>query len=222
MPSESFTVTDLIPAGADRIYKAWLDSKEHAAMTGGSATSESHVGGKFSAWDGYIRGTNLELEPGRRIVQSWRSNDFPDGAPDSRVEVKLEAADGGTRVTLLHSNVPEGQSADYEKGWREHYFNPMRKYFSAPAPLPPPPVTSGPTPMPPAEEWEVAAAEETLVTPKVAAPKKKKPAAKKKASAKKKKAAVKAKAKKKAPAKKKKADKKKKKDAKKKKKGARR
>jgi uncharacterized protein YndB with AHSA1/START domain len=190
MANETFTVSDLIPASAERIYAAWLDGKEHAAMTGGGATGEGRVGGAFTAWDGYIRGTNVELVPGRRIVQSWRSNDFPDGAADSQVEIKLDPADGGTRITLVHSNVPEGQGADYEKGWREHYFVPMRKYFTGtqpvmPAPLPPPPIVTGPIPMPPADEWETAMEEKTVATPKPkAAPKPKaKVAAKPKAKA---------------------------------------
>ena len=155
MANESLTMSDLIPASADRIYGAWLDGKEHAAMTGGAATAENRVGGAFTAWDGYIRGTNLELEPGRRIVQSWRSNDFPEGAADSQVELKFDPTDGGTRITLTHTNIPEGQSADYEKGWRDHYFTPMRKYFSSAAPAAaamPSPVGTGPTPMPPADE----------------------------------------------------------------------
>lgn len=180
MATESVHVSDVIPASAERIYRAWLDGVEHAAMTGGAATSESHVGGRFSAWDGYIRGTNLALDPGRRIVQAWRSADFPEGSPDSRLEVLLEQDPAGTRVTLIHSEIPEGQASDYEQGWREHYFTPMRLYFTRattkaptpapvaaevppplePAPLPPIPTVISPMPrpaaiaMPPAEEWE--------------------------------------------------------------------
>src|SRR5689334_17027733 len=112
MPSESIQVTDLIPASAQRIYDAWLDGREHAGMTGGAATVESHVGGTFTAWDGYIRGSNLELEPARRIVQSWRSADFPEGSEDSRIELVLEPAEGGTRITITHSNIPDGQGSD--------------------------------------------------------------------------------------------------------------
>ncbi len=128
--ADSFTVSDLIPASPERVYSAWLDAAAHSAMTGGAATVEARVGGRFTAWDGYIEGTTLELAPGRRIVQAWRSADFPEGAGTSRLEIALEAADGGTRITLRHSDIPEGQGGDYEQGWRDHYFTPMRKYFS--------------------------------------------------------------------------------------------
>lgn len=133
MATESFTVSELIPASPERIYRAWLDASEHAAMTGGGATSEPRVGGGHTAWDGYIRGTHLELEPGRRIIQSWRSVDFPEAHADSRLEIMLEPSEGGTRLTLSHSGLPEGQGADYEEGWKDHYFLPMRKYFSTAA-----------------------------------------------------------------------------------------
>jgi activator of HSP90 ATPase len=99
-------------------------------MTGSPAKIDPRVGGKFSAWDGYITGTTLELKPHSRIVQAWRTSEFADGDPDSRVEVTLKAVHAGTKVTLTHSIIPEGQAESYESGWEEWYFAPMRDYFS--------------------------------------------------------------------------------------------
>jgi hypothetical protein len=31
-------------------------------------------------------------------------------------------------LTLIHNNIPKGQS-DYEQGWINHYFEPMKTYF---------------------------------------------------------------------------------------------
>ncbi|MBI4202481.1 MAG: SRPBCC domain-containing protein, partial [Chloroflexi bacterium] len=67
---ESIKLSAVIPATPERIYQAWLDSREHAAFTGGAATVEAKVGGRFTAWDGYIQGTIQALEPGRRILQA--------------------------------------------------------------------------------------------------------------------------------------------------------
>ncbi|MBI5566248.1 MAG: SRPBCC domain-containing protein, partial [Chloroflexi bacterium] len=83
--SDSFELSIVLPASPARVYAAWLSSDEHAAMTGasargsagGSADIEPHVGGTHSAWDGYITGITLELEPDRRIVQTWRTIEFP-------------------------------------------------------------------------------------------------------------------------------------------------
>jgi activator of HSP90 ATPase len=126
----SFTLNALIPAPASEIYEAWLDSRGHSDMTGGKASMSSDVGADVSAWDGYIIGRNLELVPGERIVQSWRTPEFPDDHADSIINVTLAGAPGGTLLTLVHSNVPDGQTSYEQGGWQEHYFEPMQDYFA--------------------------------------------------------------------------------------------
>ena len=128
--SESFEVSTVLPASAERIYQAWLSSDEHAAFIGSSAEIDAAVGGAFSMWDGYIEGVNEELVPNRRIVQSWRTTEFPPESPDSRLEIVLEKVEEGTRLTLSHTELPEGQGKQYREGWEEHYFEGMREYFS--------------------------------------------------------------------------------------------
>ncbi|MBA3824083.1 MAG: SRPBCC domain-containing protein [Ktedonobacterales bacterium] len=130
--SYDFTVADVIPALPKRIYTAWLDSAEHSAMTGGSALMASEVGGQFTAWDGYIAGVNLELEPFRRIVQSWRTTDYSANDGDSQIEVLFEGTPDsmGTWVIIHHTQVPEEQTSYQEVGWQENYFDPMKDYFS--------------------------------------------------------------------------------------------
>lgn len=128
--SHEFTLTATIPATPEEIYDAWLDAGTHAAMTGGEVTRAStEIGGTFDAWGGYIAGTNIALEPGRRIVQAWRTTRFTDDDPDSRIEVILEPVDGGTALTLNHSNVPDGHDGYRDGGWENNYFRPMRAYF---------------------------------------------------------------------------------------------
>jgi activator of HSP90 ATPase len=124
-----FELSILLPASPQTIYAAWLSSEGHTALTGSPALAEGKVGGKFSAWDGYIFGSTLELEPARRIVQAWRTGEFPAQAPDSRLEIVLEAVQNGTKLTLIHSEMPEEQVQEYRQGWEDFYFKPMREYF---------------------------------------------------------------------------------------------
>lgn len=131
MRTESFEVTTFFPGvTAEHLYQAWLDSAEHTAFTGSPAQVEPIAGGRFTAWDGYISGKTLELQPFRLIVQAWRTTEFPAQAPDSRLEAWLEEKEGGVQMRLVHSEIPEGQADDYRLGWEEHYFIPMREYFS--------------------------------------------------------------------------------------------
>jgi uncharacterized protein YndB with AHSA1/START domain len=124
-----FTLFCALPASPEAVYDAWLDSAAHSAMTGSEARIGKRVGDRYSAWDGYIEGATLELAPGRRIVQSWRTTDFGATDPDSTIVVDLEPTKTGTRLTLTHKGVPDRQT-DYENGgWRDFYFAPMKAYF---------------------------------------------------------------------------------------------
>jgi len=125
-----FTMSAVIPATVSEIYTAWMSSEGHAAMTGSPAKVDGNVGGKFTAWDGYIFGSTLELEPQQRIVQAWRTSEFPDDAPDSHLEIVFEEVAKGTKVTLTHSDMPEDQVHSYRQGWEDFYFKPMKEYFS--------------------------------------------------------------------------------------------
>ncbi len=119
----------IIPATPIEVYEAYIDEEKQTEFTGSKATSDSRVGGEFTAWDGYITGKYLELEPGKKIVQEWTSTDFPEGAPPSRFEISLKEAKGGTELTMIHSGVPEDAAEDIDQGWKDYYWEPMKKYF---------------------------------------------------------------------------------------------
>ena len=133
--ADNIRVTDVIPAAPERVFVAWLDSETHSAFTGARASIDG-VGGTYTAWNGYIQGTTFEAEPHHRIVQSWRTTEFPAEAPPSRLEVLFEPSQDGTIITLVHTEIPDGQGAQYEAGWKEHYFGPMKQYFGGSEAIP--------------------------------------------------------------------------------------
>ena len=145
---DSFQVEMLVAAEPQRVFSAWLDPKEHAMFTGGGeAVVEPWNGGRFIAWDGYIHGILLGVDTGIRIVQTWRTSEFPPESRDSRVTVEFDAVRGGTRVRIRHSDLPPSQVKRYEKGWIEHYLKPLARYFAkggkqGAAKSPPPPALS--------------------------------------------------------------------------------
>ncbi len=124
-----FEVSERFSVSPELLYKAWLNSTEHTAMTGGRATASDNVGGKFSAWDGYISGENVALHGGKRILQSWRTTEFDPDAPDSILEILFDADGNGAHVTIRHKRLPE-DGMKYKQGWVDYYFEPMKEYFS--------------------------------------------------------------------------------------------
>ena len=119
----------IFPVDSNQLFQDWLSSIGHSAFTGSPAEIEPRIGGHFSAWDGYIWGITLELEPDHRIVQSWRTTEFPTEASDSLIELKFEQVNDGTKLTIVHSNIPDDQAEGYEAGWEDYYFKPMREYY---------------------------------------------------------------------------------------------
>jgi activator of HSP90 ATPase len=111
------------------LFNAWLNYEEHAAFTGAGAVVDPKVGGKFTAWDAYISGTTIKLEPFNRIVQKWRTTEFPEDAPDSLLEILFEDAPKGCRLTLVHTEIPDGDGEMYREGWEDYYFKPMKEYY---------------------------------------------------------------------------------------------
>lgn len=131
---DSIKVSAVFPVSAKRLYQAWLSSREHSAFTGAKAAIEPKIGRSFTAWGGYIQGKTLELEPYQRIVQSWRTSEFPEKSKDSKIEVIFEEAGAKdkikTKITIKHTDIPEGQGEDYRQGWFDYYFKPMKEYFA--------------------------------------------------------------------------------------------
>lgn len=129
MAKDTFTLKEVFPVSAQRLYEAWLDSEEHAAFIGGEAGIEPKEGGRFTAWGDYISGKIIRLETNYRIKMKWRTTEFPEDAEDSIVEVRLEDHKDGTQLSLKHQNIPAGQGDKYKEGWQDFYFEPMHEYF---------------------------------------------------------------------------------------------
>ena len=122
-----------IRATPARVYATLMDEKKHAQFTGERARIDRGVGGTFTCYGTYINGITLELQPGKHIVQAWRSRNWPKGTY-SIVAFKLSKAAGG-RTTLRFSQVgvPTNDYRDKNKGWRTHYWEPLKRYLAATA-----------------------------------------------------------------------------------------
>ena len=128
----SMRTTVILPVAPKALYKAWLSSREHSAMTGGKAKASPRKSGRFTAWDDHIRGKNLKLKPHWCIVQSWRTSEFPNSAKDTQIELCIHpSGKTDTKLIFIHSKLTPKQVRQYRAGWRTHYWKPMKKYFAS-------------------------------------------------------------------------------------------
>ena len=120
----------LIPlASPEEVYRAFVSSKEHTEFTGSEAKCSAKVGGRFTAWDKYISGKNLELVQGKKIVQEWKTSEWPQGYEPSILKISLKKKGTGAQLTMIQSQVPAPQVDQYDKGWYESYWEPLKQHF---------------------------------------------------------------------------------------------
>jgi activator of HSP90 ATPase len=121
-----------IGAAPARIYEALLDSRTFTKFSGSTAEIDRGVGGAFSMFGGVITGRNIEEAPNARLVQAWRNNMVWPAGLYSVVRFELKAQGTGTLVVLDHTGFPldAGEAESLARGWYEHYWTPLRKYFA--------------------------------------------------------------------------------------------
>jgi activator of HSP90 ATPase len=120
--------TAVFKAAPKDVYELLMDSKKHTGFTHSPATISKKVGGKFSAWDGWIYGTNMKLMPGKLIVQKWRGDDWPKGYY-SVTTFAFAKKGTGTRLTFTQKDVPMSVYSDVSKGWKKYYWEMMAEYL---------------------------------------------------------------------------------------------
>ena len=118
-----------LPASAAKLYRMYLDPKQHAAFTGSPVTIAPRVGAPFKAFGGALSGTVLHLVPNRLIVQSWRSTKFSRRDLDSTLVLSFWPEKPGARIELTHVNVADSDFAGVSEGWGKYYWAPWRAYL---------------------------------------------------------------------------------------------
>jgi uncharacterized protein YndB with AHSA1/START domain len=109
------------------VYDLLADSRSRTEVTGREARISDKVGGKFSADAGQVTGVNVDLVPGRRLVQAWRRKDFPEGIYSMVAITFAPTPSGGTELVLTHRGVPKHLLDQIEDYWRLVYWAPMKK-----------------------------------------------------------------------------------------------
>ena len=117
------------------IYRALMDSRKHAAFTGAPAKIDPAVGGRFAAWGPHIQGITVELIANKRIVQAWRTQNWPPGHYSIAV-FDLKPSKTGTVLVFTQVGIPARNAKDITEGWKTHYWQPLKKFLEPERPTP--------------------------------------------------------------------------------------
>jgi uncharacterized protein YndB with AHSA1/START domain len=109
-----------IEAPPDVVFSHLVLPERMVSWMGQWAELQARPGGLFAVdVNGYlIRGEYLEVEPPHRVVVSWGiagADDLPPGS--SRVEFTLTPTATGTRLSLVHSGLPDARAMTHGNGW---------------------------------------------------------------------------------------------------------
>jgi len=111
------------------IYDLLADSRKHSAVTGRPANISTKIGGAFSIGESDVTGINVDLVPGKRIVQAWRHRRFPEGIYSMAAVTLKPTPDGGTELVLTHRGVPKDLIPETEQAWRDEVWSRMKAYL---------------------------------------------------------------------------------------------
>jgi uncharacterized protein YndB with AHSA1/START domain len=123
--TDAFATEVDLPAPPEEIFRHLTDPAAMIRWMGQHAVLKPVPGGAFEVdINGVpVRGRYLEVDPPRRVVVSWGvagNADLPPGA--SRVEVTLTPIASGTRLRLVHRDLPPDQASIHDTGW-QHFLS---------------------------------------------------------------------------------------------------
>ncbi|OLN85099.1 hypothetical protein CCHL11_06260 [Colletotrichum chlorophyti] len=117
---------------AEEAYQTFVDPGRIAAFTRAppKVFEGAKKGGKFQLFDGNVTGEYLELDAPKKIVQSWRLKQWPEGH-FSKLSIEFDQNDVD-HVTLMRVNwdgVPVGEEDATRRNWQEYYVNSIKRTF---------------------------------------------------------------------------------------------
>ncbi|MDO8625463.1 MAG: SRPBCC family protein [Candidatus Diapherotrites archaeon] len=120
--------TVLFDASPHDVFELLMDSKKHSEFTESKCVISRKVGGKISAYDGYISGKNLEVIADKKIVQEWSASDWPEGTV-SIATFEFKPKGTKTELVFTQTGVPADFVDDITSGWHEHYWDKMKLFL---------------------------------------------------------------------------------------------
>lgn len=120
-----------IKASPAEVFSTLVEARKILDWSGQKGRVASRVGGKVALFDGWVKGVVLDCKDKRTLAYTWLTADWPEETKPSVVRYKLAAAKNGTKLTLVHSELPSRKEMlSHKSGWTEFFFDPLRNYFA--------------------------------------------------------------------------------------------
>lgn len=117
----------IIPALPEEVYAALTTEATISLWTGDTTSFVAEEGAEFSMWDGSIVGKNIELVPGKKLVQQWYFGE--EQTTPSIVTIKLHLSKNATSLELMHTNIPDQDYDDIVDGWNNSYMLDLMEFY---------------------------------------------------------------------------------------------
>ncbi|MFZ1677073.1 MAG: SRPBCC domain-containing protein [Saprospiraceae bacterium] len=127
MKTKTIKQTVIFSTTPEKLYDMLMSSKTLSAIHHGKTTMNKRPKGKFTVFDGYCHGYNIELDPGKKIVQAWHFKE--EGWPDDHFSIctfLLTPTSKGTKLTFTQTDVPSVTYDSLSEGWKEYYWEPIQ------------------------------------------------------------------------------------------------
>ena len=112
-----------ITADPEEVFAALTNPFQIELWSGYPADMKAEKGYVFSLWEGDITGVNLEVVPGRLLVQEWF---FGEREEQSIVRITLKKEGVRTQVSLQHSHIPAEVYDEITEGWKDYYLGSVK------------------------------------------------------------------------------------------------
>ncbi|MEO5891923.1 MAG: SRPBCC domain-containing protein [Ferruginibacter sp.] len=115
---------------AATLFELYTNQAKHIEVTRAPAIITDKLGEPFNLYNGFCFGENIELKKNRLIIQSWRTDKWPDGVDDSIVVIRLIEEGKDTYLYLTHADLPEEMAESLSNGWKEFYWDKWKNYLA--------------------------------------------------------------------------------------------
>lgn len=138
MTAEPYRDSIHIEADPDLVFDYFTRPEALVRWMGDRAVLDPQPGGEFTLWfdERCVQGRYVEVDRPRRLVISWGRRGSREMPPfSSTLEVDFTPEVDGTRVSIVHSGLPDSERPRHALGWK-HYLSRLQVLGSGSQPGP--------------------------------------------------------------------------------------